>query len=129
MKIFPQSSVDGFGLAVLKKGLFYGTLFLTLIIGLLLLQLEQKYKFRPAGVAAGVVFLVGLLVAFFFVPAVIEKMRQDKGMYLREAIVHTFYSYALMGAFLPVVGPLIGRVVESRKATNPFTSNDDQTGA
>ena len=46
MEIFSQSSVDGFGLAVLKKGLFYGTLLVTLIIGVLLLQLEQKYKFR-----------------------------------------------------------------------------------
>jgi len=125
MKFLSQSSLDGFGLAVLKKGLFYGTLLITLICGALLIQLEEKYKFRPAGVAAVIVFGGGLFIAFFAVPAVIGKMKEDKALFLREAIAHTFYSYILMCAFVPVVGPFISRALAPKKSDNPFTANDE----
>src|SRR6266480_866147 len=120
MRIFSQSAIDGVGLAILKKGPFLGTLAVTIIAAVLLFQLEEKYKFKPAGVAAVVVFLIGLFVAFFAVPSVIERMKQDKAIFLREAIAHTFYSYVMLASFLPLVGPYIGRALESKKSKNPF---------
>jgi hypothetical protein len=125
MKIFSRSAVDDLGLAVLKKVLVYSTLCLTVVCGFLLIQLEEKYKFKPASVAAVIVIVSGLFVAFFSVPAVIERMKQDKGMFLRDAIAHTFYSYVTMGSFLPIVVPLVGRVLESKKRKNPFTSDGE----
>ena len=74
---------------------------------------------------AAVVLVSGLFVAFVAVPSVIDKMERDKAMFLREAIALTFCSYVMMVSFLPIVGPLVRRALESKKSKNAFTSNDE----
>lgn len=119
----PSSRIDNIGLALLKKALSVGTLVVSILLFCAFLYLGQKYKMPVANVAGALVFLVGLAIAFFSVPSVIERMREDKALLLSDAIGHTFYSYLAMASFLPVVGPLFERLVVKKK--NPFTQEDE----
>ncbi|MCX6954881.1 MAG: hypothetical protein NTV51_22210 [Verrucomicrobia bacterium] len=124
MKIFNQSGLDVIGLAAIQKGLFYGIVGITFLVDTLLFQIDTKYDLVAVRVAATLILCLGLFLVFYTVPEAINKMRENKGMYPREAFGHTFRGYVLATSFLPLVGRFIGRVLEPRKPVDPFTTPD-----
>jgi hypothetical protein len=90
MKPLPPTVADEIGLSFLRKSLFVGTLFLTMLAVTLLLNLEKKYNSSAAFYAAGFCGLGGFFTAFIGVPTVILRMQQDRTMSLFQAIKHTF---------------------------------------
>lgn len=52
-------------------------------------------------------------------------MREDPSLSLGLAMAHTWYGYLLHLAFIPLVGPLVQRLVEEKKKKNPFVENEE----
>ena len=125
MKNYKESVVERVGLGALHKSLMFGTLFVTLAVGLLLIDLSERYKFRLAKILSGFVFAIGLFLSYFTAGEIVERMRNDRALYLRDAVAHTFYSYVMYCSFLPIVGPRIGRFLDGKKYKNPFTDTSD----
>lgn len=117
------SFVDRLGLALLKKGLHLITLCATILSCALLLAAKERWKIEAAGYLAALALILGLAMAFFTVPEVIDRMRRDKAVLLSDSICQTFSSYLMMASFLPFVGPLLDRLVAKQK--NPFTQSDE----
>lgn len=90
------------------------------IVVFLLLELGPESTFIR-GLALAVL-LGGFCSVFFLIPLAIEKMKEDEGLFLREAIYEATISYIMMASFLPVVGPLIAKLLPSPKKKNPFIS-------
>jgi hypothetical protein len=72
---------------------------------------------------AAFLVLFGVFFAYFIVPTAIEDMEQNKGVYLREAIGHAFLHYLMVASFIPVIGPFIGKMFESKK--NPLGKKEE----
>ncbi len=89
----------------------------------MLVQLDEKFKFKPAKYAGSAMIIFALFAAFIMVPMVVEKMRENESMSFRAAIAHTTWSYVMFASFLPVVGPHIGKILEPKR-TNPFTHDE-----
>jgi hypothetical protein len=122
----PGSFRDALGLSLLGKFLFGCTFSATLGLTFLLYHLETKYKIKALGIAAGLVFVVGLLASLFTVREIIERMRNDNAMLLSDAFVHTLYSYLMLLSFIPFVGPLAERMLKP-KEKNPFIDVEDES--
>src|SRR4051812_34155778 len=123
MKIFGESTAEVLGYAMLRKVSSVVTIIGFCGGGLLLAQLDVKYKFWPAKYAGGAMIIFGFFAGLIAVPMIIDKMRENKAMSFRSAVAHTFYSYIMFASFLPIVGAHIGRLLESKRS-NPFTQNE-----
>jgi hypothetical protein len=51
-------------------------------------------------------------------------MDQDKSMLFSEAFAHTLYRYLTLLCFVPLFGPRLQRFLESKRAKNPFTVDE-----
>lgn len=116
-----------FGIFVLKKMLFYGSIITFGGLGLLVVKFGESHKFKSARTVGGSFIVFGVFVAFFVVPSVVAKMSEDQSMSLGEAFAHTFWGWIMMASFLPMVGPWIGRALEPNRK-NPFVVGDDGSG-
>ncbi|HVU25866.1 MAG TPA: hypothetical protein VHE13_17175 [Opitutus sp.] len=123
MKTTGESIAESLSYSIWKKVWSMATVIFFCGGGLLLVQLDQKYKFKPAKYAGGSAILFGAFAGFIAVPMILDKMQENKAMSFRLATAHTFYSYIMFASFLPIVGPHFGRLLESRKAIS-FRQND-----
>lgn len=90
------------------------------IVSLLLAEYGKKTG-RDGFILLGfATLLIGLFSGVFFTKNMFSRMREDGTLSLTHAAAHTFYYYLLLLEFIPFVGPLLRRFVDSRKRPNPF---------
>ena len=100
---------------MLKKFLVIAALGIAFGIAYLFFQLAEKYKLGATTFAGVISILVGFGMAFYSVPEVIKRMKDDSAVLLSDAIVHTFYSHMMLASFVPIVGPVFGKFIERKR--------------
>jgi hypothetical protein len=87
--------------------------------------LGERFHLGALRVVAISIVVVGFFGSHFVSKQIVARMTGDPPMSFWLAVGHTYYHYVLHLAFLPVVGPLIQRIVEREKSRNPFTSDEN----
>lgn len=124
MKNVLRPALSEFGLTILRKVIVSASFCASIGCGLLLIGTQEKYKFKAAGPIGVTVMILGCFISLVSVPQTFDRMKADKALLLSDAVVHTFYSHLLWASFLPLIGPLFGRLLEHKKTKNPFTQDD-----
>jgi hypothetical protein len=120
----PTSFVEWIGFKLAGKFLSLAILFGTFAVGLLLLEAAEKTEIRALYAAGALIIIIGFWAAIFPAKEVMIRMMDDRSMSFTVAVAHTMYRYLLYVAFIPVLGPLVQRIVERKKTVNPFVSDE-----
>lgn len=110
--------------------LFAGILGGALLLGLPLYYLGDKYHISGLQGIGGLIILIGVIAARFTSKEIIYRMEEDGTLLYGKATAHTLYGYLRFICFLPIVGSYIQKILERKKATNPFIEqNEKEDGA
>ena len=93
--------------------------------GGILIEFLRSKNISGAENYGGIIILLGIPAAVF-VKFVLYVMRGNGGLSFMEASSEVFYSWMLYLHFIPIVGPILSRWAEARKArVNPFTAKNE----
>lgn len=99
--------------------------FLFAVPGAFLIEFLRSKKISGAENYGGIIILVGI-VAAIFVKVVLFTMRTNQRLSFMDACAEVFYSWILYLHFIPVIGPILEKWADARKARkNPFTIQNE----
>jgi hypothetical protein len=87
--------------------------------------LGERFHLGAFRVVAVAIVVIGFIGSNLVAKQIVARMTSDSPMSFWLAVRHTYYHYVLQLAFLPMVGPLIQRIVERGKSRNAFTSDEN----
>lgn len=120
----PTSFIEWIGYSLAGKFLSLAVLFCASVVAFLLLAAAEKTGIKAFYAAGALTFIIGFLAAIFTAKEVMIRMMDDRSMSFPMAVSHTMYRYLLYVAFIPLLGPLVQSLIERKKPTNPFVSDE-----
>ena len=130
MKNYDKEAVNVISYWTAHMLLFVGILAGGLLLGLPLFYLGDKYHISALQGIGGMIIFIGVLAARFTSKEIIYRMKEDETLLYGNATAHTLYGYLRFICFLPVFGPYIQKLMERKKAKNPFIEqNEKENGA
>lgn len=121
----PQQLAESIWFSLAHKFLPLLAFCLFAVPGAILIEFLRSKKISGAENYGGIIILFGIAAAIF-VKVVLFTMKANKRLLFMDACAEVFYSWVMYLHFIPVIGPILGKWAEARKARiNPFTIQNE----
>ena len=125
MKDNSPSFFESLGYFVAARALAIVFFFCTGVLALVLFYISENLDSVGLRIVASLIFLVGLFGCYPVSKQIVGRMIGNPPMSFSLAARHTFHHYLLCLAFIPLVGPLVQRMIDRKRNRNPFFPDEE----